>query len=96
MSLRFEWDDDKAASNIKKHGVGFEEAQTVFYDPLAYIFDDEAHSVDEVREIIIGHSIINRLLLVCFTECAPSLIRIISARPAIKREREDYEESRYF
>lgn len=96
MRLRFEWDDDKAASNIKKHSVSFEEAQTVFYNPLAYIFDDEAHSVGEVREIIIGHSILNRLLLVCFTERAPSLIRIISARPATKREREDYEESRCF
>ena len=96
MSLRFEWDDDKAVSNIEKHGVRFEEAQTVFYNLLAYIFDDEAHSVDEVREIIIGHSILNRLLLVSFTERAPSLIRIISARPASKREREDYEESRTF
>ena len=96
MNLRFEWDDDKAASNMKKHGVRFEEAQTVFYNPLAYIFDDEAHSDDEVREIVIGHSIINRLLLVSFTERAPSLIRIISARPATKREREDYEKSRTF
>jgi len=96
MSLRFEWDEDKATSNIRKHGVSFGEAQTVFYNPLARIFDDEEHSVDEVREIIIGHSIANRLLLVSFTERAPSLIRIIDARSATRRERKDYEENRYF
>jgi len=96
MSLRFEWDGDKAASNVRRHGVSFEEAQTVFYDPLACIFDDEEHSVDEIREIIIGHSITNRLLLVSFTEHAPSLIRIIGARSATRRERKDYEENRCF
>jgi uncharacterized DUF497 family protein len=96
MNLRFEWDDNKAAANIQKHGVSFEEAQTVFYDPLACIFDDEAHSVDEIREIIIGYSTANRLLLVSFTERVPSLIRIIGARPATNRERKDHEENRYF
>ena len=70
MSAKFEWDKDKAASNIKKHGVSFEEASTVFDDPLAYIFDDEDHSADERREIIIGHSNQNRLLLTCFIERA--------------------------
>ena len=95
MSLRFEWDDNKAAANLQRHGVSFEEAQTVFYDPLARIFDDEAHAVEEHREIIIGHSINTRLLLVCFTERAPSLIRIFSARPATRKERKDYEENRY-
>ena len=95
MRLRFEWNKEKAASNVKKHGVSFYEAQTVFYDRLAYIFDDEVHSEDEPREIIIGHSSNERLLLVCFTERAPALIRIISARRATKRERRDYEESRY-
>jgi uncharacterized DUF497 family protein len=66
MSLKFEWDSYKAASNWKKHGVSFEEASTVFSDSLAYIFDDEWHSVDERREIIIGHSDKDRLILVFF------------------------------
>lgn len=52
--MRFEWDPAKAASNIRKHGVSFDEAVTVFRDPLAFIFDDEAHSEEEHREIIIG------------------------------------------
>jgi uncharacterized DUF497 family protein len=94
MQLWFEWDKRKAVANLSKHKVSFEEAQTVFYDPLACIFDDEWHSTDEPREIIIGHSNSNRLLLVCFTERNPGLVRIISARRANKRERRDYEESR--
>jgi uncharacterized DUF497 family protein len=92
MSLAFEWDEDKAASNQKKHGVTFEEAATVFADPLAAIFDDEAHSEEEQREIIVGHSVDDRLLLVSFTE-REGAIRIISARRATKRERRDYEEN---
>jgi uncharacterized DUF497 family protein len=92
MSLEFEWDQDKATSNQKKHRVTFEEAATIFADPLAAIFDDEAHSEEEQREIIIGHSADNQLLLVCFTERAGA-IRIISARRATKRERRDYEEN---
>ncbi len=92
MQLRFEWDERKAAANLSKHKVSFEEAQTVFYNPLACIFDDEWHSADEPREIIIGHSNSDRLLLVCFTEREPGLIRVISARRATKRERGDYEE----
>jgi uncharacterized DUF497 family protein len=92
MSLEFEWDEDKAASNQKKHRVTFEEAATVFADPLAAIFDDEVYSEEEQREIIIGHSAESQLLLVCFTERAGA-IRIISARRATKRERRDYEEN---
>jgi uncharacterized DUF497 family protein len=91
MSLQFEWDKDKAASNQKKHRVTFKEAATVFADQLAAIFDDEGHSEEERREIIIGHSAEDRLLLVSFTERAGA-IRIISARQATKRERRDYEE----
>jgi uncharacterized DUF497 family protein len=68
MGIQFEWDNKKATSNLNKHKVSFEEAITVFGDPLAVIFDDEIHSEDEVREVIIGHSVNNRLLLVCFTE----------------------------
>jgi uncharacterized DUF497 family protein len=74
--------------------VSFEVAQTVFFDPLACIFDDEWHSTDKPCEIIIGHFNSDRLLLVCFIEQSPGLIRIISARPVTKRERKDYEESR--
>lgn len=92
MSLEFAWDKDQAASNKKKHRVTFEEAATVFADPLAAIFDDEVHSEEEQREIIVGHSDRNRLLLVCFTERAGAL-RITSARLATKRERQDYEEN---
>ncbi|MGD1942548.1 MAG: BrnT family toxin [Leptolyngbyaceae cyanobacterium] len=66
--MKFEWDLSKAAANLKKHGVSFKEAQTVFENPLAVIFDDEAHSAEERREIIIGHSQQNRLLLVAFSE----------------------------
>ncbi|HEY5866792.1 MAG TPA: BrnT family toxin [Candidatus Tectomicrobia bacterium] len=90
VDLQFEWDDDKAASNLEKHGVSFEEATTVFRDPFALIFDDEAHTIEEQREIIIGHSTRNRLLLVCFTERGARL-RIFSARPATRKERQDYE-----
>ena len=54
--MKCEWDNVKAIANLKKHGISFEEAQTVFDNPLAVIFDDEAHSFDELREIIIGHS----------------------------------------
>jgi uncharacterized DUF497 family protein len=93
MSYRFEWDDNKARSNIIDHGVSFDEASTVFEDSLARIFDDEHHSIEEKREIIIGHSVNNRLLLVCFTERSEEIIRIISARLPTPRERKDYEEN---
>jgi len=93
MSVRFEWDRHKAAINIRRHGVSFDEASTVFDDSLASIFDDEDHSIDESREIIIGRSISNCLLLVCFTERAQDVIRILSARLTTKRERKDYEEN---
>ena len=96
MSVQFEWDQSKAESNPQKHGVSFDEAGTVFRDQLACIFDDEEHSSQEQREIIIGHSTRHRLLLVCFTEKAENVVRIISARSATKREREDYEENRGF
>ena len=92
MSLRFVWDPHKAEMNLEKHGVSFEEALTVFADPLARIFDDEDHSITEQREIIIGHSVKHRLLLVCFTERIAS-IRIFGARKATKKERKDYEEN---
>jgi hypothetical protein len=90
--VEFEWDDAKAASNLAKHGVSFDEALTVFDDPLAAIFDDEQHSSTEMREFIIGHSGQGRLVLVCFVERSER-VRIISARPATRRERSDYEEN---
>ncbi|MEH1860544.1 MAG: BrnT family toxin [Nostoc sp.] len=91
MNLEFEWDNQKASLNLNKHRISFEAAKTVFNDSLAYIFNDEWHSVGERREIIIGHDQDDRLLLVCFTERA-NVIRIISARLATKKERKDYEE----
>lgn len=89
--MQFEWDTKKAAANLKKHKIDFAEAETFFGDPLAKIFDDEIHSIDEKREIIIGHSIKKRLLLVSFTERENDTVRIISARPATSQERKDYE-----
>jgi uncharacterized protein len=74
---------------LKKHGVSFEEAKTVFDNPLAVIFDDEAHSLEERREIIIGHSQRNRLLLLAFTE------RLSSARLVTRKESEDYEQNAF-
>jgi uncharacterized DUF497 family protein len=93
--MDFGWDLAKADANLQRHGVSFEEAKTVFSDPLAVIFDDEAHSEEEPREIIIGQSQRNRLLLVCFTQRG-ALLRIISAREATRRERKDYEEQLFF
>ena len=92
MDLKFEWDPKKAASNLSKHGVSFEEGLTVFADPLARIFDDEDHSGEEQREIIVGHSSQKRLLVACFTARAES-VRIFSVRTATARERKDYEEN---
>jgi uncharacterized protein len=92
MPPGFEWDEDKARLNLQKHRVSFLEALSVFSDPLARIFDDPAHSLEEPREIIIGHSGTAGLLLVWLTELLEDRIRIISARRATKREQHDYEE----
>ena len=89
----FEWNERKDRATRKKHGVGFSEAALIFADPLARIFPDEDHSSDERREIIVGHSSANRLLVISFTEPATDVVRIISARRAIKREQQDYEEN---
>ena len=93
MSLRFEWDGRKALTDQVKHKVSFEEAMTVFNDPLARIFDDPNHSLTESREIIIGFSQKQWLLIVCFAERSDA-VHIISARKATKLERQDYEETR--
>ena len=91
MAIGFEWDARKAASNLRRHGVAFQETIGVFADPLARIFDDEDHVIDEQREIIIGHSTRPQLLLVAFIQ-REATIRIISARKATRHERKDYEE----
>lgn len=91
--MRFEWDPNKAESNLRKHDVSFDEAVTVFKDPLAFIFDDETHSEHEHREIIIGMSALRRMILVCFVERIEDVVRIISARPATRQEIKDYEEN---
>ncbi|MEM6840470.1 MAG: BrnT family toxin [Cyanobacteria bacterium P01_C01_bin.120] len=90
--MKFEWDQSKAAGNSQKHGVSFEEGKTVFDNPLAVIFDDETHSVDEQREAIVGHSRQNRLLLIAFTEQFGN-VRIISARLTTRNEHKDYEQN---
>jgi uncharacterized DUF497 family protein len=88
--LEFEWDADKAASNIAKHGVSFEEAATVFGDPLSLTAFDPDHSQDEDRYITMGSSVDHRLLLVSHTD-REDRVRIISARLATRRERKAYE-----
>ena len=92
MPLQFEWDPNKAERNLAKHRVSFEEAITAFADPLARIFNDDAHSGGEPREIIIGHSVRQILLLVSFTSPG-ARIRILSARKATRKEQRDYEEN---
>ena len=89
--MEFEWDEDKAEINFKKHGVSFHEAATVFGDALAITFDDPEHSVGEYRYITFGLSQFNRLLVVSHTE-RENKMRIISARRMTKRERKIYEE----
>jgi hypothetical protein len=90
MNLRFEWDPVKAEANALKHGVTFREASTAFADPLSVTIDDPDHSEHEDRFLLIGRSDSGRLLVVSHTE-RPQAIRIISARPASRREWRDYE-----
>jgi uncharacterized DUF497 family protein len=88
--VNFDWDSSKAASNRRKHGVSFDEAETVFTDPNAVAFYDVEHSDQEDREIIIGASNKLRLLLVVYTERHGDTIRIISARKANAAEAREY------
>ena len=90
--VELEWSKEKAARNLKKHGVSFEEAVTVFDDSHAYTQIDEPHADDEPREVIIGYSRHNRLLIVAFIERAPDRLRVISARPVTRKERHLYEQ----
>lgn len=89
--MTFEWDKNKAARNLSKHGVSFEEAETVFDDPLLIDFYDPDHSEDETRYLIVGASNRRRLLIVSYTERGDA-IRLISAREVTRSEREVYEE----
>ena len=94
MKSRFEWGPIKAASNFFKHGVSFNEAITVFDDPDRLLLPDPWHStLTEQRELVIGTSDLERELLVVYTERGPEKIRIISARPADRRERKRYYEN---
>jgi hypothetical protein len=88
--VRFEWALEKAKKNLRKHGVSFEEAVTVFYDPLSATFDDPDHSVGEYRYITIDFSSRDRLLVVAHAERGESL-RIINARTATVHERKKHE-----
>ena len=89
--VQFTWDPGKAAANFSKHGVSFEDASTVFRNPLGTVLPDPTHSEQEQRSLIIGHSAGGSVLLVVFTETGDR-IRIISARNASARERREYEE----
>lgn len=91
MGYVFEWDSRKAASNLKKHGVSFDEATTVFGDPLSLLMDDPKHSEEEQRFLVMGSSVQQRLLVVAFAERHPHT-RIISARPVTRHERNQYEQ----
>jgi uncharacterized DUF497 family protein len=99
MQLKFEWDDKKNSTNIKKHGVSFEDAKTCFEDEFAAIFDDIEHSQDEDRFILLGMSATLKTLVVIFTERSKNersgiVNRIISARKATKKEFQYYWERR--
>ena len=88
--MKFEWDKDKERRNIRKHAISFDEAVTVFYDPLSATFADPDHSIEEVRLITVGYSSQGRLSVISHTERGDA-IRIISARPATILERKRHE-----
>ncbi len=89
--MMFEWDANKAATNLVKHGISFDEAKTVFDDPLYVGFYDPDHSDEEHRYIMIGMSLQNRLLMMAYTERG-DIVRLISAREATRVERKAYEQ----
>jgi len=89
--VSYEWDQEKAATNLEKHGVSFDEAATVFGDPLYIDFYDPDHSHDEHRYLIMGQSTTGRLLIVSYTE-RDEVVRLISARDVTPAERRAYEE----
>jgi len=89
--MKFEWDEEKAAANLAEHEVSFDEAKTVFDDPLYVDFYDPDHSYDEHRYLIVGESQQRRLLIVSYTERGDA-VRLISAREVTSAERKAYEE----
>lgn len=89
--IEFEWDPIKAKANEEKHGISFQEAQTVFGDPLEFVITDPDHSEGEFRFLSLGYSKFERLLLVSYTERQANRIRIISARHASRKEKKNYE-----
>ena len=91
--MQFEWDPEKAKVSLKKHGVSFDEAVTVFYDPFSATFEDPDHSVAEQRYITIGYSSKPRLLIIAHTE-REDITRIINAREATNQERKNHEKQR--
>jgi uncharacterized DUF497 family protein len=91
MPLRFEWDPRKDAANQRKHGVSFEEARTVFFDENALLRDVPEHAEEEDRFVLLGLSSHLRILVVCHCYRRGQVIRIISARRAVRQERGDYE-----
>lgn len=93
--MKFEWHPPKAASNLEKQGISFEEATSVFDDPHQYHYRDDAHSIGEQRFICLGGSEQNRLLMVVYTEPIRDTLRIITTREATTDEEEDYEAQRY-
>jgi hypothetical protein len=90
--ITFEWDTQKGVSNLKKHGVSFEEAKTSFTDPFARLIPDPDHPEGEERFILLGTSIHSRLLIVCHCVRANDTVRLISARKASPQERKAYED----
>ena len=88
--MQFEWDAEKAASNLKKHGVSFQEAATAFGDPFSATIADPDHSEDEDRYVLLGETYQGRLVVVVHTD-REETVRIISARLASRRERKSYE-----
>ena len=91
VHLRFEWDENKAKINLRKHGISFEEARTVFYDERARLIADPDHSEDEDRFILLGMGSALRLVVVCHCYRDEGLIRIISARKATGNESKAYD-----
>ena len=91
MALRFSWDPQKAAANLRKHGVAFPDAATAFGDPLSVTIPDPDHSANEARFLLVGMTAGGQLVVIAHSERGND-IRLISAREATRRERETYEE----
>ena len=89
--MKFEWNNNNATENLKKHGVSFNEVSTMFSDPLAITYADPEHSIEEYCYLTFGHSAMNQLIVVAHAD-RDDKIRLISAREMTQRERKDYEQ----